>query len=119
MPAVPLLYRFFLLHQEEYCEWGSFKGWFDDVSVAWQQVLAQKDSGLGLAHPRGKKGGYRAVLMKLLKRWEKEVNEMLEMMMDDHADGKKARLFATKALKAPKKPAASAASGRGAKRGRS
>ena len=101
--------------QEEYCEWDSFCEFFRSVSLAWQGVLAQPDAAIGLAPSLGG-GGYRAKIMKLLTRWEKEVNTTLKDIFDDHAEGgRKARITATKGAKA--KAAASPATG-GKKKGK-
>jgi hypothetical protein len=92
-----------LRDQEEYCEWDAFAQWFADVSKAWQKVLAEPDGALGLAPARGRKelGHYRGVLMRVLTKWEEEVNETLDEVFDEFKEGgKKAKLSATEKPKA-------------------
>ena len=84
--------------QEEYCEWDGFEHFFRSLSLSWQGILAQPDESIGLAPPLGG-GGYRAKIVEMLTRWEKEVNEKLEDFDEFAEGGRKARLTATKAGK--------------------
>lgn len=40
----------------------------------------------------GKEGGYRGVVMKMLKDWEKATNDMLGETFDEFADDPRARV---------------------------
>ena len=91
-----------LQDQEEYCDWDTFADYFSTLTATWQAVLAQSDGVLGLAPPRGKPGGYRADLLKLLSDWENDVNETLTSYDEFAEDGVPARLKATKPSKRPK-----------------
>ena len=96
-----------LRDQEEYCEWESFAQWFVGLSAAWQAVLVESDGALGLTPARGRTevGHYRGLIMRMLTEWEEEVNEALEQLFDDCAEGgQRARLTATKKPKAKQPP---------------
>ena len=91
-----------LRDQEEYCDWDSFEGYFSALSATWQALLAKDDATLGLTPPRGKMGGYREDLLKLLSGWESDVNDILEEHDEFADEGSPARLRATVVRPAPK-----------------
>jgi len=69
-----------------------FTKWFADYSQAWKEVLKRSDEELGLALEGGREGGYRNTLMKMIRRWQKETNQLL----DDIYNGKNNHNFKVK-----------------------
>jgi len=69
-----------------------FTKWFSDYSQAWKEVLKRSDEELGLAFEGGREGGYRNTLVKLIRRWQTETNQLL----NDIYNGKKNHNFKVK-----------------------
>merc|ERR1712037_26057 len=69
-----------------------FTKWFADYSQAWKEVLKRSDEELGLALEGGREGGYRNTLVKMIRRWQKETNQLL----DDIYNGKNNHNFKVK-----------------------
>lgn len=61
--------------------------WFSDYSKNWLMILRQSDEILGLECNGGISGGYREVLMELLRQQQNDLNNILKMyddLLDDY-----------------------------------
>ena len=52
--------------------------WFSNYSQAWKEILKRSDEELGFALEGGKDGEYRSVLLKMIGRWQKDTNQLLD-----------------------------------------
>ena len=69
-----------------------FTKWFTDYSQAWKEVLKRSDEELGLALQGGREGGYRSTLVKMIRGWQNNTNQLL----DDLYNGKDNHNFSVK-----------------------
>ena len=73
-------------------EFDEFAGWFSGYSAAWVEVLKKSDAQLGLSLAGGKEGGYRDLLIEMVKKWETETNDFLKDLDEFAMDNSKARV---------------------------
>ena len=66
-----------------------FWGFISDMTSNWKLLLEQHDFTLGLNFKNGIEGGYRPVLIKLLRRWQKETNGFMSIYGSPEKDGVK------------------------------
>ena len=67
---------YWLVDQEMYME-PQFANFFTQFSVLWKALLAKTDAELGLDGLGGKAGGYREVLLAMIRRSEGQINRCL------------------------------------------
>ena len=80
-----------IISQEMYCDFDDFAGWFDRYSKSWKTLFNQADVDAGFFIEGGNTDGYRNVVKKMIRTWEKETNVTLKETFDGFVESEEKR----------------------------